>query len=733
MGPKKISVKYIKFFAYLLVIILVNLAGITLFFRIDLTESKIYSISSASRRVVSTLSEPLTINVFFTRSLPAPYNNTEQYLTDLLEEYATYANRYFNYRFYDVSPDEGDISRETKENQELANNYGIHPVQIRTFEKDEVKFQKAYMGLVMIHGDVIERIPTITSTDGLEYKLTNAILKLNNKVSALLSLSEKIRIKLFLSSSLEQVAPYMGLKPITEMPSKIERIVKKLNSKHYGQLQFEYLDPSTDKGLKKESEKYNMMSLSWPAIPGKIKEGKGVIGLVMEYKDKSVHIPLLRVFKIPVIGTQYQLTDINQMEEIMNESLESLIEINENIGLLTSHGSLDVQGTFHTGPDQPEQADHVNNFRELISENYTMKAVNLKESNIPEGLDCLVIVRPTETFSDYELLQIDQFLMQGKSLAVFLDAFEEVMPPRPQGMTYKEQNPRYVPLKTGLEKLLAHYGVSIRNSYVMDENSFKQKIPARFGGGERPIYFAPIIKNRNISHDLDFMKNIKGLIALKISPLALEPQRIKENGLAAYRLFSSSEKSWEMSGQQINLNPMFIQPPKSADDMQRLPLAYIITGTFPSYFNGKPIPEKTLAKGDAEESDTKKEPDKKPDIDLSKIKGKGEFISQGKPGKIFLMASSDMLKDNILDTKERNPNTIFIMNLLDYLNNREDIAVLRGKEQRFNPLIDTDPGIKTVIKSFNIAGLPVLVILFGLTVWFRRHLRKKHIQMMFQK
>jgi ABC-type uncharacterized transport system involved in gliding motility auxiliary subunit len=266
----------------------------------------------------------------------------------------------------------------------------------------------------------------------------------------------------------------------------------------------------------------------------------------------------------------------------------------------------------------------------------------------------------------------------------------------------------------------------------MDESSFKQRTPARFGGGERPIYFAPVIKNRNINHDLEFMKNIKGLIALKISPLDLDTPRIKENGLAAHRLFSSSEKSWEMSG-QINLNPMFIQPPKLADDMQSLPLAYIITGEFPSYFDGKPIPEKTLAKGDIKESAAQKEPDKKPDVDLSKIKGEGEFLSQGKPGKIFLMASSDMLKDNILDTKGRNPNTMFIMNLLDYLNNREDIAIMRSKEQRFNPLADTGPGIKAVIKSFNIAGLPVLVVLFGLTVWFRRHSRKKHIRMMFQK
>jgi hypothetical protein len=97
------------------------------------------------------------------------------------------------------------------------------------------------------------------------------------------------------------------------------------------------------------------------------------------------------------------------------------------------------------------------------------------------------------------------------------------------------------------------------------------------------------------------------------------------------------------------------------------------------------------------------------------------------------MASADMLKNNVLDASGRGANSILIMNILDYLNGREDIAVMRGKEQRFNPLEDTRPGIKTFVKSFNIAGLPVLVIIFGLGVWFRRHSRKKHIQMMFAK
>lgn len=729
MVAKKRSGNYLRFLAYLVVVVLVNIVGITLFFRIDLTENRLYSISNVSRQVVSTLSEPLTINVFFTKNLPAPHNNTERYLHDLLEEYSIYANRYFNYRFYDVSPDEGDITEEARKNRELAQNYGIYPVQIQCVEKDEIKFQKAYMGLVVIHGDMIEKVPAITSTEGLEYKLTMAIQKLNNKISALLNLREKVRVKLFLSSSLERVAPAMRLSDLSELPGKLEAIVDKLNDKNYGKLEFKHLDPTSDKDLEAEVEKYNILSLRWPVLSGgKIPAGKGAIGLVMEHGTKAVTLPLIRVLRVPLIGTHYEPVDMNEMEEIMNESLESLIDINEDLGYLADHGTLNLWGAA----GQQEQGS-VGNFRKLTSQSYTIKDVNLKDDATPRGLNCLVIAGPTETFDDYALFQIDQFLMQGGNLAIFLDAFNEVMPPKQPGTQYPfNQRPMYIPLSTGLEKLLEHYGVRIKKSYVMDENCYRQKLSPQFGGGERAIYFAPLIKNRFINNELGFMKNIKELVALEVAPLALDTEHIEKIGLKAHTVLSSSEKSWEMS-ERINLNPLSLEPPPSPDEQQSFPLAYLLEGRFPSYFAGKPMPERKTAESSPEKTDSKKMSDKEAEVDLSKIEGGDNFLSRGRPGKIFVMASSGMLKDNMLDPEGRSPNAVFIMNVLDYLNNREGVAVMRSKEQRFNPLREARVGTKIFVKSFNIAGLPVLVVFFGLLVWLRRHSRKKYIETMFQK
>ncbi|NIA08490.1 MAG: ABC transporter permease [Nitrospiraceae bacterium] len=727
--------RYIKFFMYLVVIVLINLAGITLFFRIDLTRNRLYSISEESKHVVSTLSEPLTIDIFFTKDLPAPYNNIERYLHDLLDEYSVYANKYFNYHFYDVSPKEDGISRKNIENQKMARNYGINPVQIRVIQKDEVKFQKAYMGLVIIHGDLVERIPTITSTDGLEYRLTTTIEKLNNKISALLRLPGKVHVRLFMSSSLEKVAPLMNLKDLQGLPGRFRDIVRRLNKKNYGRLDFEYLDPTKNRSLETEVKKYNLLTLKWPAIPSRqIEAGRGSIGLVMQYRDKTVEIPLMQVINIPIIGTTYKLADIGNMERVINNNLESLININENIGYLADHGTLNMSPSYPYSMVRRGQG-HLSNLRRLISQTYSIKDVRLKDGPIPESLNCLIIARPTKKFSDYELYQIDQFLMRGKSLCLFMDAFNQVRPPSNSQAYPYSRGPQYIPIDTNLEKLLDFYGVHIKKSYAMDKNCYKERIPEQLGGGERPIYFAPIIKSRFINRDLPFMKNIKGLIAFQVSPLELKRKQLTKNGLKAVRLISSSDRSWEMRG-KINFNPMFVHPPQSRDEEHSLPLAYLITGRFPSYFAGRPIPKREGKKNNPgkQKKANKKSEGKKTGINLSKkIKEQGEFISRGRPGKIFIMASSYMLRDNLIDPNGRGPNATFIMNVIDHLNNRDETAAMRSKVQRFNPLYETGAGAKAFVKAFNIIGLPVLVIIAGLLVWFRRNSRKKRIKIMFQK
>ncbi|GAB6094887.1 hypothetical protein JCM14469_11390 [Desulfatiferula olefinivorans] len=724
MAIKTKSEKFMKSLIYLVIVVLINLVGFSLFFRVDLTENKIYSLSDISRDVVGTLTEPMTITVFFSEDLPAPYNNTKRYLQDLLKEYEINGNRYFNYSFKDISS-AGEENEASRKNRELAESYGINPVQIRMIEQDELKYKNAYMGLVLIHGDLIEKIPALTDVETLEYTLTMHMKKLNNKISALLGLSEKIRVELYMSSSLTDVAPYMKLSDLPSIPRQVESTVEKINLKTYGRLVYKHLDPSADNTLHEMVKRHNVMALKWNAIGDKIPAGEGGIGLVIKYKDRSVDIPLLHVIRIPIFGDQYELVNMDELEELINGGIESLIDINQKVGYLADHGTLSRMG--QGGMMNQGQSD-MNSFNTLIAQNYSLKDVDLTEGGIPGDIESLIIANPVEAFTDYDLYQIDQALMAGKSLILFIDAFQETeQPGRQFGFA---QGPSFRPVVTGLEKLLTHYGVTMENAYVLDENCFKQNMPQRFGGGQQNIYFAPLIENENISKDLDFMKNIKGLITMRSAPLSLVDDRIKAHDIRATALFSSSGKSWIMEN-NINLNPMFIQPPKNDDDKQSYTLAYLLEGVFPSYFDGKPIPEKPVEESTNEKDDEPKADESKPD--LSGFEATGGFLAKSKPARILLVSSAEMLKDTMLDPEGQSPNATFIMNAIDAVNGKEGIAAMRSKKQSFNPLDPTEAMTKTVIKAFNIAGLPILVAVFGLLVWWTRKLRKKRIQMIFQK
>ncbi len=714
MGIKSHPAKYIKFFIYLIFIILLNIAASTFFFRIDLTKNKIYSLSDVSKTVVSTLSEPLTLKVFFSKNIPAPYNNIEQYLRDLLEEYSINSKEYFNYTFYNLSNDEKDIGEKSEGNKELAKSYGIEPIQIQSVEKDEIKFIKAYMGLVIIHGDLVERMPMITETQKLEYKLTTKIKKMNDKISTLLALPEKIKIKLFLSSSLFDVSRQMGLDRLSDLPKQLEEVMEKLNGKNYNKLDFTYLDPTKDEKLYESTEKLNLMTLKWGDQKDGVKEGKGRIGLTMEYKDEISTIDLLQMYQIPLIGTKYELIAKDSLEEIINKNVESLININKNLGYLADHGTRPL---FEKKQQRQRQRIDLNNFRRLISQNYSLEEINITEDNISESLKCFIIAHPTQNFTDYELFQIDQFLMRGNSLAIFLDSFSVLPPMGGNNFGMRE----YAPMNTNLEKMLNHYGVNVDNSVALDKTCIKEN--NRQQGGQREIYTAPVILSKHINQQPEYMKNIKELIVYKNSPVSIISENISKNDISVTQLMETSEKSWIMS-EHINLNPAYIVPPESEEELGSHPLAYMLEGSFKSYFSGKSKPVREIKNTNTDEKEA----------DLSeqtKIISDEKFLEKGKKGKLFIIGSSEMLTDTLIDQEGQTPNAVFIMNIIDHLNNRDEIAVLRSKIQSLNPIDELAGSTKTIIKALNIAVLPILVILFGMIVWKKRASRKKQIEAIF--
>ncbi|MCD6269130.1 MAG: Gldg family protein [Deltaproteobacteria bacterium] len=729
--------RYGKLVLYIIVVVMINLVGINLFTRVDLTANKLYSLSPASKEVVATLSEPLTIKIFFSGNLPAPYNGVERYVHDLLQEYELAGNRYFNYQFFDPSGDDETVAKV----QKMALSYGIQPVQIRAIEKDEVKFQNAYMGLVLIHGDLVEILPAIIETKGLEYHLTTTIKRMNNKISRLLALPEKVKINLFLSSSLETIAPYMNLDKINQLPDAVSSLVKRLNDQLYNQIEFTFYNPTQDVEAEKKAAVEKIMELQWKpfnnqhgvTIPG----DHGYAGITVTFASEQQDIDLISVANVPIFGQQYQLTPMADLELTLNTVVEDVIGINEQIGYLSGHGTLPLM-VARPMPGQPP-ADSASHFYGLLSQEYAPKMVTLDKMSSLAGIKTLIIVRPTEKFTDYELYLLDQFIMRGNNLALFYDPFKEQMPQ--QNMMMMGMGPTYVPIATGLEKLISHYGVNIGPAYVMDQECFKQPIPQQQGGGERLLYFAPLLKSEKINKDFPFIKNIKGLVMVKAAPLTLVEKEPGAGDIQAARLFSSSDNSWLMKN-HIDLNPELMHPPAEEKQLSSQVLAYLLEGSFSSYFKGQPQPDKPVEKKGETEADSVKSEDINADstesakvlaalAEKGELSSSGDRLDQGKPGRLIVVGSADILRNNIVDEAGQTPNAQLLLNMVDYLNGRQELAVLRTKTQSFNPLADIDPESRSLIKGANLIGLPLLVIFAGFIAWLYRSARRRRLKRMF--
>ncbi len=131
------------FIAFLGILVFVALIGQRHPIRLDLTESKRYSISDQSRKIVESLKDDINIKGFYQEADP----NRDQ-TRDLLEAYRYYSKK-INYQFTD--PDR---------NPSLAKHY-----QIRTY------------GTLVLEG--FGKTQTIHTTD--EETITNAILKLTQE------------------------------------------------------------------------------------------------------------------------------------------------------------------------------------------------------------------------------------------------------------------------------------------------------------------------------------------------------------------------------------------------------------------------------------------------------------------------------------------------------------------------------------------------------------------------
>lgn len=668
-GPKS------DFVLLIILLVLINLVGANSFFRLDLTSPKSYSLSQSSKEVVKNLEEPLSVKVFFSNNLPSPYNTVEQYLEDILVEYKGSANKNFSYEFFDM---------DKPENEELASSYRIRQKQIQEVKDNEVGFKNVYMGVVLVYADSIEVLDDIISPDGLEYRLTTTMSKMINTTSALAGLKDNVNVTLYSSSDLSA----FGIKNFNQLENIVSNAVAQVNKKNMNKVSFKVVNPNQDE-VSELCAKYGVDEISWTddkATDESKKNGKGMIAAVMEYNDnfKLLPVKLSRSF----FGS-YGIAGLDNLETVITENLQTLVSRSDKIGYLTGFGTKSLNDA-QNGSQRLQM---------LANDKYQFVELDLEKDEIPSTISNIVIVAPTEKISEKVFYKLDQFLMQGGNLTVFADMYQEV----PTENQY--QLPEYKLLETGLPEFLAKYGIELGKDYVMDMNCYKN---FQQGYGEIPMYYVPITERSTINQKNPITKNLSYILMFQNSSINLNLSDDVEGTV----LVKSSDQSWLMKD-NIIMHPLYITP-VAENERSSYNLAVLAEGKFASQFD-KNILEQN-----------------KNDVAKDSLAGgtDNHLAKAVQNGKIFVAGSSVIVSPMLIDDSGREPISIFVRNVLDYMNGNEDLCTMRTKGLALNTLKKSSTASIKVAKIINQYGVPLLVIIIGFIVWRMRveHRKKIRIQ-----
>jgi len=175
----------------LAIIIATNLILRNVSLRKDMTEEKIYTLSSGTRNVLKTIDSPVTLKFFFSRSSPEIASALRNFsvlktfasrVDDLLREYELAGNGRITIEKYDPVPD--------SEAEEWAQRYGVSGQPIGP------EGPSLYIGLVSEAGGVNAVLPVLDPRmeDQLEYNITRMIMRVVNQKKPVIGVMSSLQV-----------------------------------------------------------------------------------------------------------------------------------------------------------------------------------------------------------------------------------------------------------------------------------------------------------------------------------------------------------------------------------------------------------------------------------------------------------------------------------------------------------------------------------------------------------
>lgn len=363
---------------------------------------------------------------------------------------------------------------------------------------------------------------------------------------------------------------------------------------------------------------------------------------------------------------------------------------------LRQHGRA-VHIGFSAGHGEPSLTHGLSGAARALSD-YRLSTVPLGPGAAPiaEHLEILVVVSPRRPFARDAQRALDALLLRGKALLLLLDqtSLEAPAEVSDRGSLLLRATAR----PTGLEALLAHYGVRLDSRPILDRQT--RALPLRVSPERMLLVDNPAVPLvTDFARDNPATRQLNELLLLLPTSVALSDVSARTT-LSGAVLARSSPSSWRHEGALV-LDPLAPAPMRATRGP--FPLAVLRRGSFPRFFG-----RDANARGGP------------PAAPAAQAAAPGHGLPTGQ---LIVWGDGEFVMDH--QPHSTAGGLLLLRNLVDLLSGDDELIALRGKQQLRRPLHQLDDPAARLLQHAHGIGLPLLVLLLGVTSWRLRDRRRR--------
>lgn len=472
-------------------------------------------------------------------------------------------------------------------------------------------------------------------------------------------LERPLFVKVYFTAGLE--APYNNHQQI--LVDKLEEFRAYAN----GLMEVQVVDPTGRKELEEEAQRFGIMPIQYAYRGTERSELKRVfMGASFVYGERQTALEAV--------------TQVATVEYDVARTLHRLLAGDDRPAVGFTQGAGEVDALQAQGP--------IETLRNQLAETYTLSSVPLGgEAGVPEEIDALIMLGPQQPVSERARYQLDQFLMRGGALAVFLTNYRtDLRTLRPTEIFH------------GMEGFLGQLGVAVHRDLVIDRTqNGKMRVPVRQGRYlmQLPVNHPALPRVTDLAAESPIVKGMDQMLFPFAS--SIETTELLPPGAEATVLARSSAQSSRFQGVRT-LDPTAYQRAIPGEEPGAWPVMVAVVGAFKSTFADLPIPAVPAETPFGAAVVTPDDPAGK--------------ITEGAPARLVVAASADAAANNVA----------MMLNLTDWMCQDEALIGIRSKAVQIPPLAPPEPAKLRWLKLANAAGGTAILLIFGLLrmLWRKR-------------